>query len=254
MMQRALKVSAFLVILLMAAGQSWAADWVMSRVTGSVWLTSPQNTQQTAAEGVEVAAGWTVTTGPDSRVLLLRGSESIAIGANTIAVAQGDEAQTTISLQQGVATFDVQHRPTRSFAVTTPVLAAIVKGTNFTVSANADESNVMVTEGTVEVRALSTGEATMLTPGQTATVDAGNPGTLLLSEIATLGAGIVDGLTETAGGAVETLEETLEDVGDAAGDLLDGVEELISGAVSELLGSDGLLGDTVGGLLGGLGL
>ena len=58
------------------------------------------------------------------------------------------------SKQTGEIEFDVEKRHVKHFAVKTPFLAAVVKGTHFVVRAGADGDSVAVERGIVEVEAL----------------------------------------------------------------------------------------------------
>ena len=69
-------------------------------------------------------------------------------------------------------TFDVDRQNVRHFAVETPYLAAVVKGTHFTVRVGGKGAAVMVARGLVGVTDLATGESADVPPGQSAAVGA----------------------------------------------------------------------------------
>jgi ferric-dicitrate binding protein FerR (iron transport regulator) len=68
--------------------------------------------------------------------------------------------------------FEVDKRPGQDFQVDTPYLAAIVKGTSFSVSFVQEQSRVDVAEGSVGVSSNATGQAVVIGPGQFARVTA----------------------------------------------------------------------------------
>lgn len=70
----------------------------------------------------------------------------------------------------GSLLFKVEKRASQHFEVETPYLAAVVKGTTFSVSVDGEASAVHVVEGAVEVKALATGQVGLIKPGYTAVV------------------------------------------------------------------------------------
>jgi hypothetical protein len=73
-----------------------------------------------------------------------------------------------------VVEFNVDKRKVKHFAVETPYLAAVVKGTHFVVGAYGTSGVVKVARGRVEVTDLRTGQHVDVVPGQQATVTNGN--------------------------------------------------------------------------------
>jgi hypothetical protein len=109
----------------------------------------------------------------NGRVLLVRNRESMVIGPNTVVTlpAGNDSRATTIILGAGQVEFDVEKRNVKHFAVETPVLAAVVKGTHFTVTIGQRSGKVQVSRGRVEVTNLKTGQMVDALAGQKAVVD-----------------------------------------------------------------------------------
>jgi hypothetical protein len=70
----------------------------------------------------------------------------------------------------GSLLFKVEKQASQHFEVETPYLAAVVKGTTFSVSVDGEASAVHVVEGAVEVKALATGQVGLIKPGYTAVV------------------------------------------------------------------------------------
>jgi hypothetical protein len=91
---------------------------------------------------------------------------------NSRAIApNATEAKTTNLVQKiGTLLFKIERAPARRFAVDTPYLAAVVKGTTFTVTVRGDSGLVHVTEGAVLVASFGSRETALVTPGQTAQV------------------------------------------------------------------------------------
>jgi len=169
------RVGAALLLLVATASGSWAADWVVMQSVGTVWLVAPDASATSPAVGTVVEPGWTVGTGPASRVLLVNGEETMAIGPDTVMMFRALGRATLVLEQQGEITFEVNERNVRNFTVQTPLLAAVVKGTTFTVSADAAAAAVLVNGGSVEVRSFASGEMALLQAGQGALVASDNP-------------------------------------------------------------------------------
>lgn len=150
--------------------------WVVAESHGDV-------TQQTAdgalpvALGATLAEGAPVRTGADGTLLLAHGNDRVTVSANsTFAIPVGVDPAAGPSLLQTLGTllFKVEHTPGRRFEVDTPYLAAVVKGTVFTVSINGAAQLVHVAEGAVEVTSSASHDAVLVRPGQTATVSSPN--------------------------------------------------------------------------------
>src|SRR6185436_6771770 len=97
--------------------------------------------------------GDSISTGPNGRVLLTRGAETILVSPNSsigIPEKKGD-LSTTITQRAGTILLEVEKRNVKHFEVETPYLAAVVKGTQFRVTVDKATSRVDVVRGQVEV-------------------------------------------------------------------------------------------------------
>jgi len=94
--------------------------------------------------------------------------------------------RTTIVQQSGSILLEVEKRAVKHFAVETPFLSAVVKGTHFRVTVNSSDSRVDVLGGQVEVQDLKSGQYAMVLPKQTAMVSAQGPPGLFLSGLGLL--------------------------------------------------------------------
>jgi hypothetical protein len=124
-----------------------------------------------------VAEGDSVQTGPDGRWVLQHHEH-----ADTVTVSPGSQfripdphresAVAAVVQSMGTLLFDVEHTPGRRFEVDGPYLAAVVKGTSFTVAVTPGGSTVNVTRGAVEVQSPMTHGTALVGPGQFAAVAA----------------------------------------------------------------------------------
>lgn len=165
-----------------ASGASAADDgvWSVSKSSGEVWLAT--NGAQPVSLGQEetLKPGDTIRTGRNGRVLLVRGEETILISPNSVVGLPAEKTEglsTTIIQQAGSILLEVEKRNVKHFEVETPYLAAVVKGTQFSVTVGAGNTRVGVVRGQVEVSDFKTGQIAQVMPGQSATAfEHGKPG------------------------------------------------------------------------------
>jgi hypothetical protein len=159
-------------MMMSAPAYAEAPTWKVSEVSGRVQLT--ENGQSRAAtRGALLSSGSTIVTAPASRAVIVRGQEFVVISPGTrIRVPEASSSNKIMQLIQdfGSALFKIEKKSTPHFGVQTPYLAAVVKGTTFTVTVGPDGSKVRVTEGAVEVSTLDGGASDLVTPGTVALV------------------------------------------------------------------------------------
>jgi hypothetical protein len=162
-------------VALVVSSGAFAGDdgvWSISKSSGEVWVTTAGAEQASLKQDDTLKPGDFVRTGPHGRVLLVRGEETILISPNSVIglpTDKKDGMSTTILQQAGSILLEVQKRNVKHFEVETPYLAAVVKGTHFSVTVNAASTSVNVERGQVEVSDFKTGQIAQILPGQTAT-------------------------------------------------------------------------------------
>ena len=117
-------------------------------------------------QGSSLAIGDNISTGPNGRVLLTRGTETILVSPNSsigIPEKKG-ELSTTITQRAGTILLEVEKRNVKHFEVETPYLAAVVKGTQFRVSVNGKGTKVKVLRGQVQVADFKSGQYALVIP------------------------------------------------------------------------------------------
>jgi hypothetical protein len=165
-----------------ASGASAADDgvWSVGKATGDVWVATNGAQQASLNQQEALKPGDTIRTGRNGRVLLVRGEETILISPNSVVGLPTEKKEglsTTIIQQAGSILLEVEKRNVKHFEVETPYLAAVVKGTQFSVTVNAGSTKVGVLRGQVEVSDFKTGQIAQVMPGQAATAFAhGKPG------------------------------------------------------------------------------
>jgi hypothetical protein len=170
-------------VALVVSSSAFAGDdgiWSISKSSGEVWVTTSGAEQASLRQEDPLKPGDIIRTGRNGRVLLVRGEETILVSPNSVIglpTEKKDGMSTTILQQAGSILLEVEKRNVKHFEVETPYLAAVVKGTHFSVTVNAASTSVNVERGQVEVSDFKTGQIAQILPGQTATSFAhGKPG------------------------------------------------------------------------------
>lgn len=158
------------------------APWHITAQEGAVRVAQPGQQPADGALNQPLAAGTTVTTGAASHAKLENGLQSIDVGANSRMTIAADSNDGMTRILQGLGTilFQVDHREAQHFTVETPLLAAVVKGTIFTVTSMSDRDQVHVASGLVEVHALKSNMMRDVASGETASIMHASPGTLAI--------------------------------------------------------------------------
>lgn len=148
-----------------------AGDWVVTRLRGAVeqlvdevWVPLKR--------GDTVEYDRYVRTLTDGHAELKRNLEVLTLDVNTtIRIQQdADTGFTTVLQDIGRLEVEAEAKRVKHFAVKTPYLAAVVKGTHFVVTADFDGATVAVDRGAVAVSSVASERSTTITVGQTATV------------------------------------------------------------------------------------
>ena len=150
--------------------------WRVTVAEGVVRIMQPGRQAAAADLNAPLSVGAVVTTGVNSRATIENGAQRIMMTANSRMTIAPDEGGLTRILQDlGAIIFEVDHRQTPHFRVDTRLLAALVKGTTFSVTVGAAEDEVHVTQGLLEVRALTGGAGNDVASGMTVHVTHDQP-------------------------------------------------------------------------------
>lgn len=132
-------------------------------IAGDTWrVVQAVGNVQVGGEGVMPVAlsnnrvlpgGAWVQTADGGRALLSNGSETIAIAPNSRVLLPSEKVGDNTQVLQSVGSvlYQISKQLKPHFQVDTPYLAAVVKGTTFTVTVKKGAATVEVTEGLVEV-------------------------------------------------------------------------------------------------------
>ncbi len=160
-----------IIAVLMFGDIAHAEQWQVVQTSVEIWITTETVQPVSLGSVSELPDGSTLITGEHGRVMLMRGERSMIIGPNSVVMVPPEiMGRTTVIQRIGEILFDIDKRNVKHFAVETPYLAAVVKGTNFTVLVEPTDAVVSVNKGRVEVKSILTGETVEIGRGQIAAV------------------------------------------------------------------------------------
>lgn len=242
-------LGAVLVLMPLAA---FADDWTATQLRGQV-VQLVDNQWQPLKRGMVVPDSRVVRTMKTGRVTFERGSETVDLGPDTqiqIYDKAGKKPFTTVKQYFGTVAIEADVRNVQHFGVDTPFLAAVVKGTRFTVTSGKTGSSVSVRRGHVAVEDLHNHHRVLLSVGQTATIDTATTG----GDIAVSGSGKLPTVVDSKGKPVVVKTSTNGVKVNIAGGLVDASAggDGVSVGVSDLArvdvgGGGSLLNVSVGG-------
>ena len=160
---------------LLASSSAFAqTGWIVSEASGQVVIRDATG-DHAAVRGMTVPAGAAVLTAAKSHAVIVRGEDFVTL-APASRVRLPDATQSAGLFQMisewGNAIFKIKHQPKPHFAVQTPYLAAVVKGTTFSITVSDAGSAVQVIDGAVEVATVDGGAHDLIRPGVVAMVAA----------------------------------------------------------------------------------
>jgi len=155
-------------------GAALADDWLASKVRGPVM-------QYTKGEWIPLKRGdivpddRLVRTLKGGRITLQRGNETIALESQTQIriLDKPGRVFTTVRQDFGEVSIEADVRKVEHFSVKTPLIAAVVKGTKFTVRSGEHDAEVSVRRGHVAVTDADTGQTVLLAAGDSASTEDG---------------------------------------------------------------------------------
>jgi uncharacterized membrane protein YgcG len=151
-----------------------ADDWTADKLRGEV-LQLVDGQWQKLGRGMVVPDSRVIRTLAFGRVTFTRGNETVDIGPNTqiqIYDEGGRRPFTTVKQYFGSVSVEAEVEQVQHFAVQTPYLAAVVKGTRFTVTSDERGASVSVQRGHVMVASYGDRSRETISVGESAKVGA----------------------------------------------------------------------------------
>lgn len=167
------RILACAAVLLLSATESLAGEaWRIVQTAGVVKTGGAGFMPAAVQPNRPLPADAWVETGAHGRVVLMRGLETIVLGPDSRVQLPSQEVNGNTQVLQtlGSALYHVGKQKAPHFQVDTPYLAALVKGTTFTVTVTDAISTVDVTEGLVVVATPDGSDSEFVRPGFAATV------------------------------------------------------------------------------------
>ncbi len=169
-------------LLLASSAPAWGATakWSVSERSGSVSVLHGGISRIAVKDG-DVDTGDVIATGVNGRAVLVRGEEFLVVAPNSrLRIADPEQSGGLVQIieEAGNVIFRIKRMTMQHFAVKTPYLAAVVKGTTFSVSVGPEGASVQVIEGAVEVATPDGGARDLVRPGMVAAVSARDLGRL----------------------------------------------------------------------------
>ena len=165
------RLVAFVLVFAAALGAlpAVADDWVVKRLRGGVFTFIDGGWVQ-LGRGEIVPARRVLQTLPNGRVTLQRGAEIVEVGPDTRVEIIDRDGQSFTTVKQWFGSVEVtaEVQDVEHFAVRTPFVAAVVKGTRFVVVADEDGAEVTVKRGQVAVEDTATHSTATVIAGQSA--------------------------------------------------------------------------------------
>src|SRR4051794_2265784 len=157
--------------------------WVVSQLSGEARVVHAGLQAASLKLNTTLSAGDVIVTGPSGRAMLSHDNADYIVVAPRSELRLPAESQpngfTRVIQKVGTMLFRVQHTGVPHFAVDTPMLAAVVKGTTFTIIVDQNRSAVQVTQGVVEVSANDGGMKELVGGGRTVFIEKRNPKAIL---------------------------------------------------------------------------
>ena len=144
----------FVLIATPALAKEGSSAWIVAQKSGDVRVIhdglQPASVQVRAA----LSPGDVIATGANGRAMLTRGDDYVVVAPGSrllLPKAEEKRGFTRLIQQVGTMLYKVKHTGVPHFAVQTPMLAAVVKGTSFSVVVDKDRAAVQVTEITTSL-------------------------------------------------------------------------------------------------------
>ena len=176
-------VVSVLTALVCASGHAGAADaWHATQVAGEVRVEIGNGPAVPLTVAMAIEHDALIETAASGSATLVRGEEHVTVAPNSRLRLPADDGSgfTRIIEEFGQLFFQVGKKTMPHFRVETPMLAATVKGTSFTVTVDDKGANVEVKEGLVLVQNNASQDQTYVPAGRVASVAVAEPMTLYL--------------------------------------------------------------------------
>ena len=157
------------------ASTAFAGTWTVVQTSADAKYTTDRSNWKQITPGMALPDNSWVNTGKRGRLTIQKDTNVVNLNPGTLAGINelgGNLDKTVIAQQTGSVTLDLVHKSAPWMTVQTPFLAAVVKGTKFSVTIGKTDAIVDVSRGRVGVTDPRRGETVDIVTGQKAQVDA----------------------------------------------------------------------------------
>ena len=157
------------------ASTAFAGTWTVVQTSADAKYTTDRSNWKQITPGMVLPDNSWVNTGKRGRLTIQKDTNVVNLNPGTLAGINelgGNLDKTVIAQQTGSVTLDLVHKSAPWMTVQTPFLAAVVKGTKFSVTIGKTDAIVDVSRGRVGVTDPRRGETVDIVTGQKAQVDA----------------------------------------------------------------------------------
>lgn len=175
-------IGAILILFSSPASAKDAVTWILAQKSGDVRVLRDGVQAASVQLRSSLAPGDLITTGATGRAMLTNGDDYVIVAPSSrlfLPKGQQQSGFTRLVQQVGTMLYKVKHTGVPHFAVDTPMLAAVVKGTRFTVVVDKDRAAVQVTEGVVEVSSAVGNARRLVEGGMTVYIGRERPGAII---------------------------------------------------------------------------
>ncbi|HUL06522.1 MAG TPA: FecR domain-containing protein [Candidatus Acidoferrum sp.] len=241
-----------------------AAGWRVDGITGEATAQRGAEAAAPVAVGQVLSPGSEIATGAGAVVFLSHNGDRLIVQPQSRMRidAPGTDGLLDHFMQSlGSVFYDVEPRKNRSFGVSAPYVAAIVKGTRFLVTVAPDRNSVRVDRGRVLVESKDGASSILVDAGMVATAvpalargvtlsSSGIPDaaavpaaeSLATTETGNPATGTADKATDTVGGVVSGASGAVGKVASGTANTVAGAASAVGNAVSDTVSA---VGDTV---------
>jgi ferric-dicitrate binding protein FerR (iron transport regulator) len=146
-----------------------AAEWRIAKMSGDVRIFQDNVTWVSLNSDRTIKPGDSIWTGHNGRVMLTSEDGRVLLKPRSLVKIPEQylpENQTVLFQSMGTVEAEVEKRDFQHFSIQSPYLAAVVKGTKFSLEIKDGETRLDVQEGLVEATDTETGQMVAVAAGQ----------------------------------------------------------------------------------------
>ena len=160
---------AYTIAALLLSGFAMAAEWRIAKMSGDVRIFHNNVTWVSLNADRTIKSGDAIWTGHNGRVMLSSDVGNVLLKPRSLVKIPEQflsKDHTVLFQSMGTLEADIQKRDRQHFSIQSPYLAAVVKGTRFSIEIKDGKTRLDVTEGLVEATDMESGQIVAVAAGQ----------------------------------------------------------------------------------------